>query len=164
MEASQLKAILEDHSFTAHFPQSVLEALAEVASVQEVTAGEIVFRDGGPNDQLYLVQQGRLALEINIPGQRPVRILTLAPGEMAGWSALLGEGKMTAGATAIVDSVLIVAPAAALRDLCEVNHDFGYHLMRQMAVALSQRLVVTRLQLLDLFGNSPAPLSIEEKP
>lgn len=92
---------------------------------------------------------------MNVPGRGAVRILTLGPGEMAGWSALLDQGKMTASAVAVQDSEVIVAAADKLRQLCETNHDFGYHLMRQMAAALSERLVATRLQLLDLFADAP---------
>jgi CRP-like cAMP-binding protein len=74
---------------------------------------------------------------------------------MVGWSALLGEqGKMTASAIAVEDTELVVVQAERLRRLCEVSHDFGFHLMRSMASALAKRLLATRLQLLDLFADA----------
>lgn len=154
MDTSQLKYILEELHFSAGMPREVLEQLAGESTVQQVPAGTVVFREGSPNQNLYLIRNGRLALEMNVPGRGPVPILTLGPGEMVGWSALLNQGKMTASALAVQETEVVVAAAQQLHQLCEANHDFGYHLMRQMADALSQRLVATRLQLLDLFADA----------
>jgi CRP-like cAMP-binding protein len=155
MDATQLKFILEEMHFSADLPPEVVEKLAAESAIQRVSAGAVVFREGGKNDNLYLVHTGRVALEMNFPGRGAVRILTLGPGEMVGWSSLLDHGKMTAGAVAVEDTELVVAPAIKLRELSETNRDFGFHLMRQMAGALAKRLVATRLQLLDLFADAP---------
>jgi CRP-like cAMP-binding protein len=155
MEANELRYILENLHFSAALPAHVLDFLAANSVLQRLPAGTVVFREGSANDNLYLVRSGRLALEMNVPGRGAVQILTVGPGEMAGWSSLLGEGKMTAGVSALEETEVVVAPAAQLRQLCEINHDFGFHLMRQMALALSKRLVATRLQLLDLFADTP---------
>lgn len=136
-------------------PADVLGELARQCQTRKVAAGEVLFRDGSENRDLYLVHTGHIALEMNVPGRGLVRILTLGPGEMVGWSALLDEGIMTTRAEAVSDSELIVAPADSLKRLCEESHEFGYHLMKQMSQALSRRLVATRLQLLDLFADSP---------
>jgi CRP/FNR family cyclic AMP-dependent transcriptional regulator len=154
MDAEKLKFILEELHFSADLPPRVLEHLAAESKTHPVAAGAALFREGQVNDQLYLVRSGRLALEMNVPGRGAVRILTVGPGEMVGWSALLHEGKMKASAVALEDSEVIAAAADRLRELCETNHDFGFHLMRQMAGALSHRLVATRLQLLDLFAHA----------
>lgn len=164
METDQLQSLLHELRFTADFPDEVLTSLAEASSFRSVALGEVLFREGSPNDRLYLVCSGRLALEMNVPPRGAVRILTLGPGEMVGWSAVIGEGKMTASAVAIDETELVVAPAETLRELCEVNHDFGYYLMREMAAALARRLVVTRLQLLDLFGDVPASVPMRTVP
>jgi CRP-like cAMP-binding protein len=152
---NQLKGILEQLRFSAPLPREVLEQLAAESTVRRVPAGTYLFREGSDNRNLYLIRSGRLALEMNVPGRGEVRILTLGPGEMAGWSALLGDGKMTAGAVAVEDTEVVAAEADKLRQLCQSNRDFGYHLMRRMAAALSQRLLATRLQLLDLFADTP---------
>ena len=67
---------------------------------------------------------------------------------------------MTATGLAVEDTELVVVEAQKLRLLSETNHDFGYHLMQQMASALSKRLIATRLQLLDLFADMPSELPV----
>jgi len=164
MDSKTLKFILEELNFSAAFPPDVLDYLAEESTTQQLSAGSVVFREGAVNDNLYLVHAGRLALEMNVPGRGAVRILTVGPGEMVGWSALLDEGKMSASVVVVEDSHLVVAPAEKLLAICETDRDFGFHLMRQMAGALSKRLLATRLQLLDLFADAPrgVPLSQAE--
>lgn len=156
MEVYQLKFVLEELRFSANMPRNVLDELAATSNVQQLPGGTVLFREGGTSENLYLIRDGRIALEMNVPGRGAVRILTVGPGEMVGWSSLLDGGKMTANAVAAEDTDLVVAPANKLRELCEANREFGYHLMHQMADALSKRLVATRLQLLDLFADAPA--------
>lgn len=156
MDTDQLRFILEELHFSSVFPSAVLDQLAVESTTQQLPAGSVVFREGAANDNLFLIRSGHLALDMNVPGRGAVRILTVGPGEMVGWSALLDHGKMTTSAVAVEDSEVVLAPADKLRELCETDRDFGFHLMWQMADALSQRLVATRLQLLDLFADAPA--------
>lgn len=154
-----MRFILEELHFSADLPSEVLDFLAAESTVRKVAAGALVFREGTQDGEFYLIRTGRLALEMNVPGRGAVRILTLGPGEMVGWSALLREGKMTASVIAVDDAEVVVTPADRLRELSEANHDFGFFLMRRMANDLSRRLVATRLQLLDLFADSTPPIA-----
>lgn len=156
MDTTQLRTILEELHFSAELPADVLDHLARASSTQHFAIGSVVFREAMPSDNFYLVLAGNLALDMNVPGRGAVRILTLGAGDMVGWSALLGYGKMTASLVVVEDAELVVAPAAKLRELIESNHEFGFHLMKRMAEALSKRLTATRLQMLDLFADTPA--------
>jgi CRP-like cAMP-binding protein len=62
---------------------------------------------------------------------------------------------MTCTAVTLDNVEAVVVTGAKLLELCEQDHEFGYHLMRRMATALSRRLLATRLQLLDLFADTP---------
>ena len=89
MDAKQLEYVLQELSFSAELPSEVLAQLAAMSRVEHTTAGSVVFRERDQNDNLYLVRSGRIALEMSVPGRGAVRILTIGPGGMAGWSALL---------------------------------------------------------------------------
>ncbi len=163
MDARTLAQVLAKLRFSASLPEDVLERLAASATLQGCPAGTVLFREGSQNDRLIIVTVGRVALDMNVPGRGEIRILTLGPGDMAAWSALLGDGRMTTSATAVEDTQVISISAADMRSVCESNHAFGYYLMRQMGRALADRLVATRLQLLDLFSETPGspPLELE---
>jgi CRP-like cAMP-binding protein len=145
---------LEQIPLIAAIPPPLRERLAGLAHALEFTPPALVFREGSPADTLYLVLSGHVALEVHVPIRGNVRILTVGPGELLGWSAVLGNSAMTATARALEPTRLIALPALELRSACEADHELGYHLMRQLAAVLSTRLTATRLQLLDAFAES----------
>lgn len=99
-----------------------------------------------------MISTGYIQLSMNVPGRGDVPFLTTGPGELVGWSGLLGEGRMTATATALEATTLIAMSGQKLRELCSTEQDLGYILLKRVAQVLSQRLLSTRLQLLDLFA------------
>lgn len=152
MERAELELALQSLSFSADLPATVLSELAAVANVARFPAGSRIFAEGSENHVLYLVCSGRVALDMNVPGRNAVRVLSLGPGDLLAWSALLGQGQMTTTATSLADTELIGADAQKLLQICEQRPEVGYPLMHRVALALSKRLVATRLQMLDLFS------------
>jgi CRP-like cAMP-binding protein len=60
--------------------RSVLERLADAASERSVPAGTTVIRQGEPADALYLLTEGRLAVQVAENGARSPRPDVTAPG------------------------------------------------------------------------------------
>ena len=153
MEKQQLRDLLEQLAFTADLPSNVLTALVGISSIRQFSAGSVLFAESSHNDKFYLIVRGHVALDMHVPGRGDVRVLSLGPGDMLAWSALIGQGQMTTTASALDDGQVIAAPARELLDICEQEHGIGYALMRRLALSLSKRLLATRLQLLDLFSS-----------
>ena len=55
-------------------------------------------------------------------------------------------------ATATEDTTLIAMSGKKLQSLCDCEKELGYVLLQRVAQVLSQRLLSTRLQLMDLFS------------
>lgn len=144
--------LLQKAHFASQLPTAVLERLAAIARVVEWNEDALVFREGEHQDDLYVISSGHIALEMNVPGRGLTRILTVRSGELLAWSALLGDSRMTATAVVTEPTQAIAISGSSLRTLCLTDHEVGYHVMTQVASALSQRLLATRLQLLDLFA------------
>jgi hypothetical protein len=51
-----------------------------------------------------------------------------------------------------MDGIVIATNTIKLQALCDRDHDFGYLFMRRMSNVIASRLLVTRLQLLDMFA------------
>jgi CRP-like cAMP-binding protein len=154
VDTQVLSRLLGELRFSAALPPDVLQRIAASAKLCGHSAGAVLFREGGQNDRLLIVCIGRVALEIFVPGRGNIRILSLGPGDMVAWSSLLSGGRMTTSAVAVEDTQIVSISAADVLAACESNHTFGYVLMRQLAKALADRLVATRLQLLDLFAET----------
>lgn len=152
MSVSELTTRIEQTAFGASLSPLSRQKLAAMATHVRLGRGEVLFREGTHNANLYLVLAGQVDLAMTVPGRGTVRILSVGPGEIVAWSAVLGEGRMTCSATAADDSELLAVPAPQLAALMSSEHEVGYEFMRVLAAALAKRLVATRLQLLDLFA------------
>jgi CRP-like cAMP-binding protein len=150
MKTERLTALLRKVSFSADLPEELLEKLAGISRAREFVAGAILFEEGARNNDLYLIWSGRVALDINVPNHGSVRILSLGPGDMVGWSAVLEHGEMTGSVTAIEDTEVVAVPADQLVVECQKDPALGYEIMRRIAQQLARRLLSTRLQLLEL--------------
>jgi len=152
MDATQLAQALQESAFGAVFPAEADGRLAEIARWKFCPAGTVLFREGEGCDSFYVVHRGHITLEMCLPARGCTRLLTLGPGEVVAWSALVGDGRMTATAVAVDDAELIELSAAKVLERCDADPQFGYRVMRRLAAALAKRLLATRLQMLDLFS------------
>jgi CRP/FNR family cyclic AMP-dependent transcriptional regulator len=152
MDKKVLAQVLAKLHFSATLPEEVLTHMASAAGVHKFPAGTALFRENVENHHLLIIVTGRVALDMHVPERGTVRILSLGPGDVLAWSALLAAGRMTTSAVALEDTQVVSISAEELLSACEANHSFGYFLMRQVAFALAERLVATRRQLLDLFS------------
>jgi CRP-like cAMP-binding protein len=134
--------------------ESQIAALANRATRVVLPQSTIVFTEGAPANALRVICSGSVALEMQVPPRGSVRILTLGPGDVLGWSALVGDGHMSATAITLEDVELLAIPAGSLQQLCEEDAEFGRAMMRHVAQSLARRLRETRLQLLDLFAET----------
>jgi CRP-like cAMP-binding protein len=146
--------MLRQSSLGAGLNDQQLAMLADIASEVSATRGRVLFSEGDSADALSIVCSGNIALQMQVPLRGSVRILTLGPRDILGWSALVGDGTMSTAAIVVEDAALLSLPAQKVKDLCAADHHLGYAVMNQVARALAQRLRGTRLQLLDLFSET----------
>jgi CRP/FNR family cyclic AMP-dependent transcriptional regulator len=130
-----------------------LKKIVSITHLRQVKAGEVLFREGDKEDNLYVVIEGRIALEIFVPHRGKMRIYTAEPHDLFGWSSVTPVvHQRTAGATAVMEGLVASIDSEKLRQACEEDHDLGYLVMRRLANIVASRLLVTRLQLLDMFA------------
>jgi CRP-like cAMP-binding protein len=127
--------------------------VAELTHLRNAKAGEIFFREGDKQDFVYIVLDGRVSLDIFVPHHGKVRFCTAEPYDVFGWSSVTPNVRQrTAGAVAVLESTVACIDAEGLRLFAEEDHDFGYLLMRRLSNVVASRLMVTRLQLIDMFS------------
>lgn len=148
---SPLASRLASLQFTLPLSEAARTALADLAKARTFAKGQTLCREGESCSELFLIEKGHVGLDMFVPGRGQVRVMTLGPGEVLAWSALVGNQGATATGVALEETETIVFPDEALIKLCQTNHDVGYPVMRELAKAISRRLVTSRLQLLDLF-------------
>jgi CRP/FNR family cyclic AMP-dependent transcriptional regulator len=141
-----------DHPFLAGFPHAFVERLGRHARPVAVAAGELLIREGTPADAFYLVQEGKLALEVAAADLPHRTIQTIGPGEVLGWSWLLPPHQWRLDARAVKATRVWAVDAAALRDALNAHPEDGYRFVLRLLPVIAERLENTRIQLLDLHG------------
>ena len=153
MLPQNLRATLQGASWFEELSQANFDRMMSIAHLQEVEVGEKLFKEGDKEDYLYLVLEGRVALEIFVPHRGLVRLYTAGPMDVIGWASVTPVVRQrTAAASAVMPTRLVAFDAQALRRLCDENHELGYVVMRRLANVVASRLQVSRLQLLDMFA------------
>ena len=138
-------------------PEKHLITLSEIGTLRRAKAGEVFFREGDVENYVYVVLEGRVALDIFVPHRGKVRFYTAESWEIFGWSSVTPSVRQrTAGAQAVIDSLVVGFDAKKLYQACEDDHDLGYIIMRRLSNIVASRLMVTRLQLLDMFAATPS--------
>jgi CRP-like cAMP-binding protein len=121
-----------------------LHKLAAIARPRECPAGALRFRQGDDSTYIYVRLSGEVRLEIDTQNPDPTVIYSAGPGELLGWSPVLGRRSMTATARTTAPSRLAVLEVNQLNELIDRDPPFGVAFLRQLAIIVSHRLGVTR--------------------
>ena len=151
MNQSATIQFLNDIQLGSELTASDRQSLASMGEIVDVESGETLFRERELHPTLYWIMKGRVTLEMSTGGTNPKLLLTLGPGDLLAWSSMLSNGRMTSTAATHQPSRLLAMNSKQLDHLCSKNHEIGYRVMEHLAQRLADRLLATRLQLLDLF-------------
>jgi CRP-like cAMP-binding protein len=150
-----LEGLLGDHVFFAGLDPTYLSLLAGCAKNVVVPGEGFLFREGEQADKFFLIRDGRLALEVAAPGRRPITVQTLSVDDVVGFSWLAGRQHQWQFDGWVIERIhALELDGACLRGKCEADPKLGYELMRRFAELASERLQVTRLQMLDVYGHA----------
>lgn len=143
-----LLEMLEDVAIVEGLAPEYLRLLATEAHLHELPEGAVLFQEGTPSAFIYIVLLGSVDLEVRLPDGSPFVVQTVGPGELLGWTPVLGGGPMTATARTRTRCRLAALSGHRLLELCEQHPRFGAEFFRRTAAALAGRLHATRLKLL----------------
>ena len=128
------------------------ERLVAGAQLRGFAAGEVLLREGAECDSFGVLLTGLLGMQVLVPGRGSVTLLTVEPGDVYGWSALVPPHRSTSTVLGIEPGDALVFDAAQLRDLLHDDDALAATLYPRIVQALGRRLTATRFQLLDLYA------------
>ena len=141
------------HAFFEGIAKQYLAILGERTVHANFSGGEFLFHAGTPANQFYLVQHGKVALQLSAPGMRTSIMQTIGDNEVIGWSWFFPPYQWHFDAKALVPTRTLALDGEWLRQMCEEDHELGYLIMKRVANVLVERLQNARLQMLDFYGN-----------
>ena len=134
-----------------------LQKLAAIASPRECPEGAILFREADNSTGIFVLLSGEVSLEVSMRNRGPTVIYAAGPGELLGWSPVLGRPAMTATAKVTSPCRLAVLEVARVNELIQEDLQFGVAFLRQLALIVSDRLSATRHCLASVRGHFESP-------
>jgi len=135
--ADSLKAETPDSAFFGLSPK-VMKKLARAGFLLNFERGQLVFREGTKEHEVYVVVEGTFEVF-----QEDRRIALLGAGELIGEIAFFtqsGEGRRIASVRAFTDGRLLVLRRRFLRELNRDDPDAGYQILMNMSRIMAERL------------------------
>jgi len=152
MEATGPVDVLRASPFTAGLGGGERRRLSSFARIVTAGTDEVLIREGEATPWLGILVSGRVALRMRLPGRPPITVMTVEPGDIVGWSAVLAPYRATSTVIAVEPTELIALDSAPLRLALESDEDLAAALYPRILRSVTRRLEGTRLQLLDVFG------------
>ena len=159
MQTENLTEILGQHPFLAGLSDAHMRVLVGCASNVRFVEGARLIQEGEIANKFYLVRTGRVALETDVNARGKIRIQTVGPGDVLGWSWLISPFRWHFNGLAVAEVRAVALDGECLRKKCEEDRDFGYEMLSRFAHVMERRLEATRMQLLDLYTTSPGALA-----
>lgn len=136
------------HLFLHGMREDHLAVLALAATEVTIPAGQRLFEEGDNARRFWLIVSGRVALDLQIPGEGPAVFESVGMGELVGWSWLFPPYQWAFGAVAAADVRAFEFDAETVRARCTADPELGHDLTRRVALVLARRLRTTRMKLL----------------
>lgn len=149
--------LLGDTWFGSNLATDTRERLAALGAVIDIPEGSVVVQEGSPCLALGVVVSGRIALRLALPGGGDRTILTVDPGDVFGWSAVLPPAIATSTGVAVAPSQAILFEGEALRTAMATDCELAAAVYQRLLVSVVRRLDATRVQLLDPYRSGYEP-------
>jgi CRP-like cAMP-binding protein len=128
-------------------PEAERVMIAAAASRREPADGDVLYAEGAPALEMFLVERGQITLRVVRDG-RPVIVGALGPGEVLGWSCLRDEPVSLTTARASGPVRLVAIPAEALLELVSSGSPAGRTTMRRLFGVAAMHLAAAREQMI----------------
>jgi CRP-like cAMP-binding protein len=104
---------------------------------KEFPAGAVLFREGEPGREMYVVQQGRVTISKRV-GEVEKILSSFGPGEFLGEMAILNAKPRSATATCAERSKLLVIDAKTFEAMVRSNAEIAIRMIKKLAGRLQE--------------------------
>ncbi|WP_372681257.1 cyclic nucleotide-binding domain-containing protein [Desulfosarcina sp.] len=116
----------------------VKEAMAATTK-ENLEEGQVVFKEGDPAESFYILVKGRIKLTL---GEKSREVyVAYQPGEIIGWSSLIGRETLSATARCLEPTILSKVDRQRFLDILGRYPSEGATLFQRVATMLGNRLV-----------------------
>jgi CRP-like cAMP-binding protein len=142
--------LLRRYPFFASLDEHQLQAIAMITQEKCYPKGALLVKESSTATVLSLLIEGDIDLIFSGGGEGAIcnaLVGSIAPGEVYGVSALIEPYCYTATAKSTMEVKVIELDGLALREMLEKDCKLGFVMMRNVAIAVLERLKYTQVEL-----------------
>jgi signal transduction histidine kinase len=135
LPTAAISKTLGESSLFGELSDEQRDKIAQLSREMTFETGDLLFCEGDPADNIYIVLQGRAAVEVGLLGRQRRRCATIATarrGETVGWSAGIGSQKYLASAYAVEKTTAVVVDRRAVQCLFVDSPATGLRVMEKL--------------------------------
>jgi CRP-like cAMP-binding protein len=149
MRSEEVIQTLKKCGLFSELSNEELSPFADLGSIENFAAGEMIYRQGDIAEKLYILSEGQVSLNRNFEigndrqAEKVVYILRERPNRrlMGGWSSLVGEEHIQMCSAKCNKSTKVVSfNSSELRDLISKNMNIRIKILEKLIVILRDRL------------------------
>lgn len=137
-----LQNLLLQVPFFSSFSPTQINNLSRVGEIRTASAGEVIFHEGDPGRELFLILEGAVRVDGRNPDGQPMFLAQLQKGEIFGELALADGGQRTARVSAVSDCQFFVLSRE--RFIEQISQ--SPRLLSEVIASISQKVRATNTQ------------------
>jgi CRP/FNR family cyclic AMP-dependent transcriptional regulator len=149
---SEVFDVLVDQPFFAGMTNEQVRTVAEAATLVSFDEGSVIFVEGGPARDTYLILEGDIALTLRTQEHGSKIIQTLHRSDFVGWSWMYPPYRWNFDANVQTDVNAVQFDGPQLKKISLADPELGYSLMRRFTEVIINRMQALRIQLLDVYS------------
>lgn len=153
VDMKDIHTLIAENPFFAGMSEDHLETMSGCGRLVHFKPGEYLLREGDEADTFYLIRDGDVAIESDIPAAGAASVARVGAGGITGYSWLFPPYRNSFDSIALTNVSAVALDGECLRGKAEADHELGYQLMKRFAQVMLDRLQATRRQMLDVYAN-----------
>ena len=156
LNVEEISPVLKKISLFSGISDSKLSKLVNYLKKVEYKDSEIIFDQGSPPTQIYIINRGRVKL-VEYVNYTPYQLFELGEGNCIGEASIIGIQTHEVTAVAKGDTEFIVLPKKIFLEIFETDKELFCLMILNIAKEVSKRLAKTDNLLLQYIDKSKHP-------
>jgi CRP/FNR family transcriptional regulator, cyclic AMP receptor protein len=127
------RRLLDTTELFAALPEDVLEQLRKQTTARPLAKGDLLFSQGDPAHELFVVADGRIAIATRSSDGRESMVAVFEAGALFGELGLFDEEPRSADARALTDSEVLALAYDDVRTVLQARPEFLWVIVRLLA-------------------------------
>lgn len=144
------QSLMEPMGLFTGLPDSSMEKFARIISRKFYLRGDVIYKEGGQSDGLYIIKRGEVRLTRIIREGEEQTLAQLGDGQYFGGISFLDGGHHTASAKAMVDSEVLTFSKEDFRKIAKDDPASGIRMLQNVSRSLCEYMRLINGKFMDM--------------